>query len=167
LDGSGEKISAVDEVALVQDSFVTQPITETITCPSCGETLLYGDAQCRFCDASIDEDYARESAVTHAVLTEAAKSANIIRALRNLLYVVAVLVVLGVATRNSGTVATAFIVSILNIVAPIRWRTRYGSLTLPDADLQRAKKEMKRDLYLWGGIILVEVVVWFGLALAR
>jgi predicted nucleic acid-binding Zn ribbon protein len=152
---------------MVKDSFETQPITATITCPVCGETLLYGDRQCRFCRATIDEDDAAESVVTHALLMNAAKSANIIRALRNLLYVVAALILLGVVTRNPGTVTTALIISVLNIIAPIRWRKKYGHIALHDGDLQRAQKDMKLELYLWGSAILVEAIAWSLLALTR
>jgi len=128
---------------------------------------LYGDAQCRFCHALIDDDYASESVVAHAVLTEAVKSANIIRALRNLLYILVVLVVLGVVRRNPGTIVTAFVISVLNIVAPIRWRKKYGRVTLPDADLHRAQQDMKIELYWWGAAILLEFIVWSVLMLTR
>jgi hypothetical protein len=152
---------------LVEDSFLSQPVTATISCPSCEETLLYGDKQCRFCYVAIDQEYADESAATHALLTHASKSANIIRALRNLLYVVLALVVLGLFTRNPGTITTALIISVLNVIAPIRWRKRYGGITLKDPDVMRAQKDMRLELYLWGGAILVEVIGWFVLWLNR
>jgi hypothetical protein len=152
---------------LVKDSFLSQPITATITCPSCGETLLYGDKQCRFCHLSIDERYADDSAATQALLTNASKSANIIRALRNLLYVVLALTLLGLFTRNPGTVTTALIISVLNIIAPIRWRRKYGGITPNDPDVMRAQKDMRLELYLWSGAILMAVIAWSVLWLNR
>jgi hypothetical protein len=151
---------------LVKDSF-SQAITATITCPSCGETLLYGDKRCRFCHVAIDEEYADESVATHSLLTHASKSANIIRALRNLLYVVLALAVLGLFTRNPGTITTALIISVLNLIAPIRWRKKYGGITLNDPDVMRAQKDMRLELYLWGGAILLEVIAWSVLWLNR
>ena len=155
------------EVSLVKDSFEAQPITVTITCPSCGETLLYGDKQCRFCQAAIGKDYADKSAAAHALLTHASKSANIIRDLRNLLYIVLAMAALGIFTRNPGTVTTAMIISVLNVIAPIRWRKKYGGITVNDPDLLRAKKDMRLELYLWSGAILMEVIAWSVLWFSR
>ena len=152
---------------LVQDSFLSQPITATITCPSCGETLLYGDKQCRFCNRPIDEGYADDSAATQALLTHASKSANIIRALRNLLYVVLALTLLGLLRRNPGTITTALIVSVLNIIAPISWRRKYGGMISNDPDVMRAQREMRLELYLWSGAILMTVIAWFMLWMNR
>lgn len=145
---------------MVKDSFLSQPITATITCPSCGETLLYGDKQCRFCHRPIDEGYAVDSATTQALLTDAAKSANIIRALRNLLYVVLALTLWGFFTRTPSSVTTALIISVPSIIAPIRWRKKYGGITLDDPDVMRAQKDMRLELYLWTGALLVEIIAW-------
>jgi hypothetical protein len=145
---------------LPKDTFLSQPITLTITCPSCGETLLYGDRECRFCHTVIDDDYASESVVSRAHLTQASRSANIIRAFRNLVYIVLALAVLGLFTRDPSLVTTALIISVLNLIGPIRWLKKYGGMTLADTDVIRAQKDMRLELYLWVGAILAEGIAW-------
>ena len=143
---------------MAKDSFLSQPITPTITCPACGETLLYGDKNCRFCHAIIEEDYANKSAASGAHLTQASKSANIIRSFRNLLYVILALATLGVFTKNPSLIVTALIISLLNLIGPIRWLQKYGGLTTDDADVCRAQKDMRLELYLWVGAVVAEVI---------
>ncbi|HEV2829253.1 MAG TPA: hypothetical protein VGW76_16770 [Pyrinomonadaceae bacterium] len=143
---------------MAKDSFLSQPITPTITCPACGEMLFYGDTNCRFCHAVINEDHAKKSAAAVAHLTQASRSANIIRSFRNLLYVILALAGLGIFTKNPSLIVTALIISLLNLIGPIRWLKKYGGLITDDADASHAQKDMKLELYFWIGAVLAEAI---------
>lgn len=64
------------------------------------------------------------------------------------------------AVTGRQTVLTTLIVSIANVIAPIQWRRHYGKLSLNDPELDRAKKDMRVELYLWCGAILVFAIAW-------
>lgn len=145
---------------MFKDVFTPEPLAPVITCPSCGETLMYGDEQCRFCQVTIDYKYARESASTNALVTQAIKSANIIRSLRNLLYFLLAMAVFGALTATPSTVLVTFIVSIVNLCAPIQWYRHFGKLSVDDAELVRAKKNMRVEVYMWCAAIIVFAIAW-------
>jgi hypothetical protein len=155
---------------LVKDSFLTQPVTATITCATCGETLFFHDTQCRFCRTAVDRDAALRSFVTRGFVTAATRSANIIRSFRPLVYITVALALMGLFSSAPTMVTTALIISFLNIVGPIRWLRKYRGIALvdfADADVVRAHKEMRRELLLWGGAILAEGVMFMVASLKR
>lgn len=121
---------------------------------------MYGDKQCRFCQATIDYKYALESASTNALVTQAIKSANIIRSLRNLLYFLLAMAVFGAVTASPSTVLVTFIVSIVNLFAPIKWHKHFGKISTNDPELIRAKKDMRVEAYVWCAAIIVFAIAW-------
>ena len=122
---------------------------------------MYGDKECRFCHATIDYNYARESASTNALVTQAIKSANIIRSLRNLRYFLLAMAVFGALTATPSTVIVTFIVSIVNLFAPIKWHKHFGKISTNDAELIRAKKNMRVEVYMWCAAIIVFAIAWY------
>jgi hypothetical protein len=146
---------------LPEDSFVTQPITRTIACPSCGETLLFGVKSCRFCGAAIDEAYALESARLTGLVTHACSWANRIRAIRPALLLPLVLAVFWYIDGAPSSLVSALILSLIGCAAPIRWIKKYGGLSVQNAEFAQARKETFVALGLWSGSSLI-----FGLLLA-
>ena len=145
-----------------KDSFLSQPITPTITCLSCGETLLYGVKECRFCRAGIDKAYAKESVASQTLLTQGVKSANVIRSLRNLFYILIGATVLAFFLDPSYLEILLFI-SILNLIGPIKWLRKYRDASLNHTEVLKAQKDMKVELYLWLGAIILEgslLAIW-------
>ncbi|HWN09263.1 MAG TPA: hypothetical protein VNO50_08355 [Pyrinomonadaceae bacterium] len=139
-----------------------QPDTPTITCPSCGETLLYGVKSCRFCRHAIDPTYARKSVTSQAILTHAVKSANTVRTLRNLLYLQLGLTILAFLW-DPPYLQLILIVSIINLAGPIRWLRKYGRGDLDHPEILKAQKDMKIELYCWLGAIIIQataIIVW-------
>ena len=146
---------------MAEDSFVAQPITNTITCPACGETLLFGVAQCRFCQKTIDEAYAEGSARSQALVTHAVKSANIIRSLRNLLYFLLAMTVLAFF-KDPPYLGILLLISVGNLIGPIRWLRKYRGASA-HSDVASAAKDMRIELYLWLGAIVLQAIallVW-------
>ena len=146
---------------MAEDSFVAQPITNTIVCPLCGETLLFGVKQCRFCQNTIDEAYAERSARSQSLVTHAAKSANIIRSLRNLLYFLLAMTVLAFF-KDPPYLEILLIISVLNLIGPIRWLRKYRNAS-DHPDVVKAAKDMLIELYLWLGAIVLQAIallVW-------
>ena len=146
---------------MAEDSFVVQPITHTIVCPSCGETLLFGVSQCRFCRTTIDDTYAQRSARSQAVVTHAVKSANIIRALRNLLYVLLAMTAFAFF-KDPPYLEILLLISVGNLIGPIRWLRKYRGVS-DHPDVLKAAKDMRVELYLWLGTIVLQttaLLVW-------
>lgn len=141
---------------MAEDSFIVQPITNTIICPSCGETLLFGVNQCRFCQETIDQTYAEQSVRSQAVVTHAVKSANIIRALRNLLYVLIAMTVFAFF-KDPPYLEILLLISVGNLIGPIRWLRKYRRLS-DHPDVLRAEKDMRIELYLWLGAIVLQAI---------
>jgi NADH:ubiquinone oxidoreductase subunit 6 (subunit J) len=144
-----------------KEIFLSQPITATIKCPSCGETLLYGVTQCRFCGNAISESYAKESVVSEAVLTHAVKSANIIRSLRALLYFLLAMTVFA-CLWDRPYLQVLVILSFLNLIAPVRWLRKYGGLGA-NSEIIKARKEMKIEFGLWLAVSIfqaIAILIW-------
>jgi len=149
------------DVVVAEDSFVIQPITNTIICPSCGETLLFGVNQCRFCQSTIDEAYADRNARAQGLITNAVKSANIIRAFRNLLYFMLAMTVLAFI-QHSPYLEILPLISAGNLIGPIRWLRKYRGVS-DHPDVVRAAKHMRIELYLWLGALVAQAIallVW-------
>ncbi|HEX8651575.1 MAG TPA: hypothetical protein VF708_12105 [Pyrinomonadaceae bacterium] len=147
---------------MVKDQFPSQPITLTIICPTCGETLIYGVKECRFCRAPIDQEYAEKNVISCALATEASKSAGVIRSFRTLLYILLAMTVFAFFADPPFLEIILF-VSILNLIGPIRWLRKYGGITLNNDDVLKAQKDMRVELYLWLSAIIMEAValsVW-------
>ncbi len=137
-----------------------EPDTPTITCPACGETLLYGVKSCRFCQHAINPVYAKKSVAAQAILTQAIKSANTIRTLRNLLYLQLGLTIVAFLWDPS-YLYVVLIVSIINLFGPIRWLRKYGRGDLDNAEIVKAQKDMKIELYFWLGAIIFQSIAIF------
>jgi hypothetical protein len=142
-------------------SFLVEPtVTLTITCPSCGQRLMFGVKACRFCREPIDEEYAVQSAVYSAIVTQACSLANIIRTGKP---AVIMLIAVGVIAYLLGFkwlyAVADFPISVLYCVAVVRWRYRYGELELRDAEFTQTQKEMKWYLHLWLGFVAAEVLI--------
>ena len=145
-----------------KDSFSSQPNTLTIICPSCGETLLYGVNECRFCQVVIDEAYKKASVASQTLMTNAVKSANVIRSFRTLFYILIGATVLAFFLDPPYLEVILF-VSILNLIGPTRWLRKYGGASLNHAEVLEAKKDMKVDLYLWISATLLAgtlLIIW-------
>ena len=153
---------AKNEAQVSKDFYLSQPITPTITCPSCGETLLYGVKSCRFCQHAIDESYAERSVASQAIVTHAVKSANIICSLRNLLYILLAMTIFAFLW-DPPYLQILLIVSILNLIGPIRWLRKYGAIALNHAEILKGQKDMRLELYLWLGAIVAQaaaISIW-------
>ena len=146
---------------MAKDSFETQAITPTILCPSCGETLLFGDTECRFCKTTIDQRYAERSAQSQVLVTNAVKSANLIHSLRNLLYFLLAMTVFAFLV-DPPYLEVLLVISVLNLIGPIGWLRKYRHAS-DHPEVVKAAKDMRIELYLWlGGIALqtIALLVW-------
>jgi len=143
---------------MAKNSFETQVITATILCPSCSETFLFGDTKCRFCQTTINQRYAQESAQSQVLVTNAVKSANLIRTLRNLLYILLAITVFAFF-QDPTYLQVLLLFSVLNLSGPIGWLRKYRRAS-DHPEVVKAAKDMRIELYLWlGGIALQTIAL--------
>ena len=141
-----------------EDYFETKPITQTILCPSCGETLLFGDTKCRYCQTMIDVEYAEKSAHSQARITNAVKSANTIRSLRLLLYFLLAMTVFAFLI-DPPYLKILLLISTLNLFGPIGWLRKYRHAS-DHPEVVKARKDMRLELYFWLGAIVLQATAW-------
>ena len=147
----------------MRDDLFREPVvTPIMICPACGETLLYGLRECRYCNEPIDEEYARRSATYCTAIARICSLANTIRTIRPAVGLVVVGGTLGVLLGFGRDYAVYFMsMSVLYSAAVLRWRWKYGDLVVPDDEFKEAQRMMKRELHLWLGLISVEIFVLF------
>ncbi len=54
-------------------------------------------------------------------------------------------------------------ISILNLIGPIKWLRKYRDASLNHTEVLKAQKDMKVELYLWLGAIILEgslLAIW-------
>ncbi|HEY0762287.1 MAG TPA: hypothetical protein VGD61_07910 [Pyrinomonadaceae bacterium] len=132
---------------MFKEPFETQAITATILCPSCNETLLFGDTKCRFCQTTIDQRYAKESAEAQVFVTNAVKSANLIRTLRYLLYILLAITVFSFFFDPTN-LRVLLLFSVLTLSGPIGWLRKYRHAS-DHPEVVKAAKDVRIELYLW------------------
>ncbi|HYM00278.1 MAG TPA: hypothetical protein VEZ90_15095 [Blastocatellia bacterium] len=144
-----------------RESLYREPsVTPTMKCASCGETLLYGLERCRYCEAPVDEEYARRSAIYRTYITQACSLANNITSIRPVIGFLAAgelsVCVFGYPLRYAIYLLGS---SLLYSGAVVRWRWRYGEHRFQDEEFTEAQKKMKRELHMWLALIAIEVIV--------
>jgi hypothetical protein len=146
---------------MFKEPFETRPVTATILCPSCSETLLFGDTKCRFCQTTIDQRYAKESAEAQVLVTNAVKSANLIRTLRKLLYFLLPVTVFAFLV-DPPYLEVLLGISVLILIGTIGWLRKYRHAS-DHPEVVKAAKDVRIELYLWlVGIALqtIALLVW-------
>ena len=131
-------------------------------CPACGETLLYGLRVCRYCNEPIDEQYALRSAAYSTAIARACSLANNIRTMRPIVGLFVVCGILGfVLGFGRGYAVYLMIVTVLDALAVLCWRWKYGDIDVPDDEFKEAQRMMKLELHLWLALIALQVFVLF------
>jgi hypothetical protein len=94
------------------------------------------------------------------MITQACSLANIIRTGKPTLVIFAAVGIMAYLSGDKLFFALSqFPVSILYCAAAIRWRYRYGDLSLPDEEFTRTQREMKWYLHLLLGFVAVEIII--------
>jgi hypothetical protein len=133
------------------DSIFKEPeVTATMKCPSCGQILAYGFRVCKYCGSPIDQEAALRSVIDSTRITQACSLANSILAMRPGVIAIAVGSAVLCFFGYGGIVVIA---SLIICAAIVLWRWKYGSLQLPDDDFTEAQRMMKRELYIWLGLV--------------
>src|SRR5262249_48526761 len=123
---------------MTRDDLFREPVvTPIMKCPSCGETLLYGLRECRYCKEPIDEDYARRSATYYTAIARICSLANTIRTMRPAVALVVVGGTLGLLFGFGRDYAVYMMfMSVVYSAAVLRWRWKYGDLGVADDELK-------------------------------
>ena len=137
-------------------------MTPIMKCLACGETLLFGLRVCRYCNEPIDKQYALRSAVYSTAIARACSMANNIRTMRPIVGLLVVGGILGLLLGFGRAYAVyLMIVTVVDALAVLCWRWKYGDLDVPDDEFKEAQRTMKLELHLWLALIALQVFVLF------
>ncbi|HZS48905.1 MAG TPA: hypothetical protein VFC63_27785 [Blastocatellia bacterium] len=145
----------------MRKSLFSKPdVTPVMKCISCGETLLFGREQCIYCGQPVDPDYAIRSAIMSTYIAAACSWANSIRAASTFTMLLPVLIDIAAYVMSSRVyVVEGLCLSIFCAFAVGYWCWRYSDVNIQDAELDQARKEMKRYLNRWLGFIALQIFI--------
>lgn len=139
-------------------------ITVMGNCPSCGEFVRWGLAQCPQCETLLDKEQMLKSAQEHFRITQAVSSANTIRTFRPAAYIF-IAIAVGNFLLASRSIAI-WLVCFFPLVAVIRWFFKHGRWYSANEDYLEAKKKMKSDLLLWLALNFLNLI-WLTVRVGR
>lgn len=144
-----------------RDDLFTEPsATPTIKCLSCGETLLYGLKECRYCGVEVNPEYAYRSALYHTYITRACSLANNLITMRPVMWLVAIGgLVMPFMDPPLVYRLSPFIITALRTAAVIRWRWKHGEISLPDEEFTNWQRVMKREAHIWLALVALQSII--------
>ncbi len=126
-------------------------------CGSCGEFINTSMNECRFCGTPVDAAASAQAAEAQAQVGRACSDASYLKISARVIpgaYALSFIPLLG------GPAGWAFL--ILMILTPIlfvRWWMKYPAIQTKDPDYQKAKSSTWISIAIWGGMIVVWLVV--------
>jgi hypothetical protein len=131
------------------------PFTE---CPNCGRFLSLRAEKCPDCHELIDEGYAFYSALHVTVITQACSFANSIKYV-DLIAILALGISIYIYILSEPWLfLLAPLMSAIPLFFIILWFARFGRFKFAEDDFQKAKREMRASLFLWSGILVVQLI---------
>lgn len=142
-------------------------VSPFVECPNCRQLLEYGAEICPRCREEISSDYGLMSAIVVQHNTQACSVANSISGF-DAFVPLALLgsVVIYVIDYASGSLTLfPFILSwpMIPLIAIVIWFLRFGRFRIGDDEYLKAKREMRKSLFLWLAILMVQALamaVW-------
>jgi hypothetical protein len=145
---------------LMRDSiFTAPPVTPFVECPTCKRLIEYGLDRCPSCREDIDAEYARLSATTVAINTQACGLANTIKTAEPAVGIILGASVFAFFFNHRSPLLSGFLSPIVYISAIVLWFLRYRRFRVGDEDFQRARRELVRSLKLWSALLAVQILV--------
>jgi RNA polymerase subunit RPABC4/transcription elongation factor Spt4 len=134
-----------------------------VECPNCERLLEYGAQMCPRCREEIDPGYALVSSVVVHHSTQACAVANTIKTFDPFAYIAIPLsaVMYLIDTYAVGQPALFYFVPawpLIPLLFILVWFKRYAPFLTGDAELARARRELRGSLLLWLAILAVQVV---------
>jgi len=147
-------------------SILGQSAPQVFACPKCGEMINTSMAQCAYCNAPVDPQWAAWAANAQATIASAFNHANIVMNVARALiafFVVSLIPFLGFA-------GLAFIVTLLAFpILVLIWLSKYQwglqGIDKNHEDLKQARRRIMRASIIWGVMLFLrlslEVVAYF------
>lgn len=140
-------------------------VTPFAECPNCGRLLSIRVEKCPDCQELIDEGYAFYSAVHVAVITQACAFANTLKYIDLSAVLVLAISVYMYVLGDSWLFLVTPLLSGVPLFFVILWFSRFGRLKFDNNDFVKAKREMRASLWLWLGVLIVQLIalatLWF------
>ena len=133
-------------------------VTPFAECPNCGRFLSLRVETCPDCHELIDEGYAFYSALHVTVITQACSFANTIKYI-DLAAVIALLTsVYLYLLHEPWLFLLTPLMSIVPLCIILLWFYRFERFKFADEDFVKSKRHMRSSLWLWSGLLIVQLV---------
>ncbi len=147
-------------------SILDQAAPQVFACPKCGEMINTSMAQCAYCNAPVDPQWAAWAANAQATIASAFNHAN------NIMNVARALIVFFVVSLIPflGFAGLAFIVMLVAFpIMVLLWLTKYQwglqGIDKNHEDLKESRRRIMRASLIWGVIFLLrlalEIIAFF------
>jgi hypothetical protein len=140
-------------------------VTPLAECPNCRRFLSLRVEKCPDCNELIDEGYAFYSALHVTVITQACSFANSIKYV-DLASVIALLASIYIYALNEPWLLLLTpLMSVVPLFVILLWSYRFARFKFAEEDFVKAKSQMRASLWLWLGLLTVQLValaaLWF------
>jgi len=131
------------------------PFTE---CPNCRCFLSLRVEKCPDCHELIDEGYAFYSALHVTVISQACSFANSIKYVDLIAFLALGTSIYIYVLSEPWLFLLVPLMSAVPLFFIILWFSRFGRFKFAEGDFQKAKREMRASLFLWLGILVVQLI---------
>ncbi|HKQ74170.1 MAG TPA: hypothetical protein VJ810_10760 [Blastocatellia bacterium] len=149
-------------------SILSQPEMQVFACPKCGEMINTSMAQCVYCNAPVDPQWAKWASNAQATIASAFNHAN------NLMLAARGMAVLLVATYfpgGGGTFATIAFIAMIFVfpILVLIWFSKYQwnlqGIDKNHADFKQSRSRIMKAAIVYAVTIIAWPVIWVMLAL--
>ena len=147
-------------------SILGQATPQVFACPKCGEMINTSMAQCAYCNAPVDPQWAAWAANAQATIASAFNHANnIMNVARALIafFVVSLIPFLGFAGLAFLVMLFAFPIMVLLWLSKYQWGLQ--GIDKNHEDLKESRRRIMRASIIWGVMFLLrlapEIIVFF------
>jgi hypothetical protein len=141
-------------------SFLGQSGPQVFACPKCGEMINTSMAQCAYCNAPVDPQWAAWAATAQATIAGAFNNANIIMNIARALIVFFVVSLIPFL----GFVGLAFLVMLLAFpILVLIWFSKYQwglqGIDKNHEDLKQSRQRIMKASIIWGVMLLLRLAL--------